>query len=73
MPSTCRLNDYIICCVIKVHAVPANAGGLIGYSLYSGHLKYPQNTKTKNNHHCIVFIGIANHFSYYMDIYSESS
>ena len=64
MPSTCRPNDYIICYVIEgIHAVPANAGRLIGYSLYSGHLKYPQNTKTKNNYHCIVCIGIANHFS----------
>ena len=42
----------------KVHAAPTNAGGLIGYLLYSGHLKYPQNTKTNNNYHCIVFIGI---------------
>ena len=61
MPSTCRPNDYIICYVIEGNAVPANAGGLIGYSLYSEHLKYPQNTK--NNYHCIVFIAIANHFS----------
>ena len=42
----------------KVHAAPTNAGGLFGYLLYSGHLKYPQNTKTNNNYHCIVFIGI---------------
>ena len=26
----------------KVYAMPTNAGGLIGYSLYSGCLKYPK-------------------------------
>ena len=33
---------------------------VIGYSLYNGHLKYPQKL---NNYHCIVFIAMANHFS----------
>ena len=28
-----------------MHAAPANAGGLIGYSLYNGHLKYPKTIK----------------------------
>ena len=31
----------------EVHTAPANAGELIGYSLYSGHLKYPQNTRQR--------------------------
>ena len=35
-----------------MHAAPANARGLIGYSLYGGHPKIPQNNhmETKNNY-----------------------
>ena len=33
----------MLCNIKYVHVAPANTGGLIDYSLYSGHLQYPKN------------------------------
>ena len=38
---SCR--PIMLCNIKYAHAVPANAGGLIDYSLYSSYLEYPQN------------------------------
>ena len=44
IPSTYRPSYRVImlCNICKVHAVPVNAGRLMGNLLYSEHLKYPK-------------------------------
>ena len=51
-----------------MHAAPANARGLIGYSLYGGHPKYPKTITWRPRttiNHCL---NCQNHFTAHADI-----